>query len=218
MGDHVNGGIIMEQQHNVVQNVNEEDTVTTNLFDVLLSLQDAKLIMNKDQTVATDLLDMTIDTHGRELAEELLQQSKQKNNLFDMLVNLHGAEMTEELIYTCGKLNGHKLGKQLGKCNNPQAAVKHIHEHIQYHCEYDADDTNPNNEKYTETISFKNGFVKKHLTHKETVSFNPHHIRTKGFIEGTLAFMTGMQVNVDVTIEDKSKISFKPEKSFFGFL
>ena len=218
MGDHVNGGKIMEQQHSVVQNTNKEATVTTNLFDILLNLQDAKLIINRDWTVTTDLLDMTMDTHGVELTEELLQMSKEKNNLFDMLVNLHGAEMIEELIYTCGKLNGQKLGKQLGKCDDPQDAIKQIHEHIQYHCENATDDINPNNENSIETISIKNGFVNKLLTHKKTVSFNPHHIRTQGFIEGTLAFMTGMQVNVDMTMQDKSKISFKPEKSFFGFI
>ena len=208
----------MEKQHNMVQDPSKKNTVSTDLFDVLSNLQDAKLVLNKDWTVITDLLDVTMDTHGIELTEELLQQSKQNNNLFDMLVNLHGPKMTKELIYTCGKLKGKNLGKQLGKCDNPQTAIKQIHEHIQYHCENSTDDINPNNEHPTETISVKNGFLSKLLTHKETVSLNPHHILTQGFIEGTLAFMTDMQVDVDMTLQDKSEISFKPEKHFLGLI
>ena len=210
----------MEQQHSVVENTKtiKEDSVTTNLFDILLNLQDAKLTENENRTITADLLDITIDTHGAELTEELVQMSKQENNLFDMLVDLHGAEMTEELIYTCGKMNGLNFGKQLGKCDDPQSAIKHIHTHIQSYCEINADDTKPNNEKCTETINFKNGLIKKLLTRKQTVSLNPLHIRTQGFIEGTLTFMTGMQVNINMTHPDKNEIHFKPEKSFFGFL
>ena len=98
----------MGQQHSVVENTRtiKEDSVTTNLFDILINLQDAKLTGDKNRTITADLLDITIDTHGAEVTEELVQMSKQENNLFDMLADLHGAEMTEELIYTCGKMNG----------------------------------------------------------------------------------------------------------------
>ena len=219
---HKNGGKIMEQQHSVVKNTNtnKESSVTTNLFDIFINLQDAKLIMNKDRTITTDLLDITMDTHGVEVTEELIQMSKQKNepNLCDVLVDLHGAEMTKELIYTCGKRNGLNFGKQLGKFDNPQSAIKHVHAHIQSHCEINADNVKPNNKKYAETIHFKNGLIKQLLSHKKTTSINPLHIRTQGFIEGTLSFMTGMQVNIDITNPDKDKIHFKPEKSFFGLL
>ena len=217
-----NGGKIMEQQHCVEKNTktNKEDSVTTNLFDILVNLQGAEVIENNKRTITTDLLDITIDTHGVEVTEELIQMSKQKNetDLFDVLVDLHGAEMTKELIYTCGKMNGLNFGKQLGKCDDPQSAIKHIHAHIQSHCEINADDIKPNNEKCAKTINFKNGLINKLLTHKKTVSLNPLHIRTQGFIEGTLSFMTGMQVNIDITNPDKDKIDFKPEKSFFGFM
>ena len=219
---HKNGGKIMEQQHSVVKNTNtnKESSVTTNLFDIFINLQDAKLIMNKDRTITTDLLDITMDTHGVEVTEELIQMSKQKNetDLFDVLVDLHGAEMTKELIYTCGKRNGLNFGKQLGKFDNPQSAIKHVHAHIQSHCEINADDIKLNNEKCAETIHFKNGLIKQLLSRKKTTSINPLHIRTQGFIEGTLSFMTGMQVNIDITNPDKDKIDFKPEKSFFGLL
>ena len=214
----------MEQQHCVVKNTNtntnKEDSVTTNLFDILVNLQDAELIENNNRTITTDLLDITIDTHGVEVTEELIQLSKQKNesDLFDMLVDLHGAEMTGELIYTCGKTNGLNFGKQLGKCDDPQSAIKQVYTHIKSHCEINADDVKPNNEKCAETINFKNGLIKQLLTHKKIVSLNPLHIRTQGFIEGTLSFMTGMHVNMDITNPDKDKIDFKPEKSFFGFL
>ena len=210
----------MEQQHSVVKktNTNNESSVTTNLFDILVNLQDVELTENKDRTMTTDLLDMTMDTHGAEITEELIQLSNQKNDLFDMLVDLHGAEMTEELIHTCGKMNGLNFGKQLGKFDNPQSAIKHVHAHIQSHCEINADDVKPNNKKYAETIHFKNGLIKQLLSHKKTTSINPLDIRTQGFIEGTLSFMTGMQVNIDITNPDKDKIHFKPEKSFFGLL
>ena len=210
----------MEQQHSVVENTKtiKEDSVTTNLFDVLINLQDAKLTGDKNRTIATDLLDMTIDTHGAELTEELVQRSKQENNLLDILADLHGPEMTEELIYTCGKMNGQNFGKQLGKFDDPQSAIKHIKTHIQSHCEINMDDIKPNNEKHAKTINFKNGLVKKLLTHKNTISLNPLHIRTQGFIEGTLAFMTGMKVNINMNNPDKTEIYFKPEKSFFGLL
>ena len=210
----------MEQQHGMVENTKtiKENSVTTNLFDILINIQDVKLAENKNRTITADLLDMTIDTHGAELTEELVQISKQENNLLDILADLHGAEMTEELIYTCGKMNGLNFGKQLGKCDDPQSAIKQIYTHIKSHCEINADDVKPNNEKCAETINFKNGLIKQLLSRKKTVSLNPHHIRTQGFIEGTLSFMTGMQVNIDMTNPDKSEIHFKPEKSIFGFL
>ena len=212
----------MGQQHSVVENTRtiKEDSVTTNLFDILINLQDSKLTENDKRTMTADLLDITMDTHGAEMTEELIQLSKQKNenDLFGMLVDLHGAEMTEELIYTCGKMKGLNFGKQLGKCDDPQSAIKHIHTHIQSYCEINADDIKSKNEKCAEIINFKNGLIKKLLTRKQTVSLNPLHIRTQGFIEGALSFMTGMHVNVDITNPDKDKIHFKPEKNFFGFL
>ena len=210
----------MGQQHSVVESTRtiKEDSVTTNLFDILINLQDVKLTENR--TITADLLDITMDTHGAEMTEEIIQLSKQKNenDLFAMLVDLHGPEMTEELIYTCGKMNGLNFGKQLGKCDDPQSAIKHIHTHIQSHCEIDTEGIKSNNEKCAETINFKNGFIKKLLTRKKTVSLNLLHIRTQGFIEGALSFMTGMHVNIDITNPGKNKIHFKPEKSFFGFL
>ena len=210
----------MEKKQNSVKNTKtiKEDSVTTNLFDIFINLQDAKLTDDKNRTITTDLLDITIDTHGAELTEELVQISKQENNLLDILADLHGAEMTEELIYTCGKKNGLNFGKQLGKFDDPHSAIKHIHTHIQSHCEINTENIKPSNEKHTESIIFKNGLLKKLLTHKNTVSLKPLHIRTQGFIEGTLAFMTGMEVNINMNNPDKNEINFKPEKSFFGFL
>lgn len=215
-----NGGEIMEQQHSMVKktNTNKESSVITNLFNILINLQYVELTENKNRTMTNDLLDITMDTHGAEITEELIQLSNQKNDLFDMLVDLHGAEMTEELIHTCGKMNGLNFGKQLGKFDNPQSAIKHVHAYIQSHCEINTDDVKPNNKKYAETIHFKNGLIKKLLSHKKSTSINPLHIRTQGFIEGTLSFMTGMQVNIDITNPDKDKIHFKSEKRFFGLL
>lgn len=212
----------MEQQHSMMENTKtiKEDSVTTNLFDLLVNLQDVKLTENENRTITADLLDITIDTHGAEVTEEIIHLSKQKNesNLFDMLVDLHGAEMAKEHIYTYGKMNGLNFGKQLGKCDSPQSAIKHIHAHIQSYCEINAGEIKPNNEKCTETINFKTGLINRYLKCKKTESLNPLHIRTQGFIEGTLSFMTGMQVNIDITDPDKDKIHFKPEKNFFGFL
>lgn len=56
-----------------------------------------------------------------------MSKQENENDLFDMLVDLHGAQMTEELIHTCGKMNGLNFGKQLGKFDNPQSAIKHVY-------------------------------------------------------------------------------------------
>lgn len=48
-----NGGKIMEQQHSVVKNTNtnKESSVTTNLFDIFVNLQDAELTENNNRSI-----------------------------------------------------------------------------------------------------------------------------------------------------------------------
>ena len=126
----------MNTNNNMVKNEMDEsgvNSITTNLFDVLVNLRDAGVIGHNEQSITSDLLDITIDTHGIEFAKELSQICEQnsENDLFDMLVELHGIKMTKEFIYTRGKMKGLNFGKHLGKCDDPCSAIKNFNVHIQ---------------------------------------------------------------------------------------
>ena len=216
-------------------NQSKEESITTNLFDVLINLRDDAVKKCNEHSITTDLLDITIDTHGVEVTEELVHMCEQNNiNLFDMLVEMHGVEIAKELIYTHGKMEGLKFGKNIGKCNNPHSAIKEINAHIQYNYNRKIDEKTLVNErnnsqfvqinteyasiKYTqEQASSENGSAKNHRNNKKTVPLNPLYINTQGFIEGALSFMTGMQANIATNESNEDKIYFKePKKHFFG--
>ena len=213
----------MDIQYNRVKNDIDQsnvNSITTNLFVVLVNLRDAGVIGHNEQSITSDLLDITIDTHGIEFAKELSQICEQnsENDLFDMLVELHGIKMTKEFIYTRGKMKGLNFGKHLGKCDDPCSAIKNFNVHIQsnYDIKIDGkmDEKTPGNK---EQISSKNGSTKNLRNNKKTASLNPLQINTQGFIEGALSFMTGMQANICINNPNENKIYFKqPKKHFFG--
>ncbi|MBW6469892.1 MAG: hypothetical protein K0A90_01565, partial [Methanosarcinaceae archaeon] len=134
----------MDTQNDRIKNdigQDDNDSITTNLFDVLVNLRDTGVIRHNKQSIITDLLDITIDTHGIEFAKELSQicENNNDNDLFDMLVELHGIKMTKDFIYTHGKIKGLKFGKRLGKCDDPRSAIKNFNVHVQsnYHIKID---------------------------------------------------------------------------------
>ena len=191
---------------------NYEKSITTDLFDVLVNLRDAGVAEQNENSITTDLLDITMDTHGVEVTEELIHMCQQINekDLFDVLVELHGTEILKELIYTHGRLKGLKFGKQLGKFDSPNSAIKNINAHIQSYYDIKVDGKTLANEH-------ENGSTKNFRNDNKTNSLNPLHINTQGFIEGALSFMTGMQAIINITDPNENKIHFKePKKHFFG--
>ncbi|MDO9516646.1 MAG: hypothetical protein Q7J10_01225 [Methanosarcinaceae archaeon] len=210
----------------------EENAITTNLFDVVINLRNDAVKEYNGHSITADLLDITMDTHGTEVTEELVHMCKQNDiNLFDMLVELHGAEIAKELIYTHGKMKGLDFGKNIGKCKNPHSAIKQINAHIQSGYDIKIDNDALSNEQddlhlckinseyksitYTqEKTSPENGSTKNLRNNKKTVLLNPLYINTQGFIEGALSFMTGMQANI-ATESNEHKIYFKKSKKYF---
>ncbi|MDO9516645.1 MAG: hypothetical protein Q7J10_01220 [Methanosarcinaceae archaeon] len=198
-------------------NQNDENSIKTYLFDVLVNLRNTDVVGHTEQSIITDLLDITMDTHGAEFVKELRHICKQKSDdeVFDMLMELHGIEMTKEFIYTYGKMKGKKIGKHLGKCDDPRSAIKNFSLHIQSTYDIKINEKALGNEGQ---ISSKNRLNKNLRNIKKTTSFNPNYINTQGFIEGALSFMTGMQANICINNLNGNKIYFKqPIKYFFGF-
>ena len=190
----------MDIKNNLLENIdqNNERSINTDLFNVLMNLRDARTMYNDEYSIKNNLLEITMDTHGPEVTEELIQMCKKDHvKLFDVLVELHGIDIINELIYTHGKKKGRNFGKQLGKCKNPGSAIKRINENIQ--CNQNVNDS------------------KNLHNNKKTTSLNPLHINTQGFIEGALSFMTGMQTNIAITDPNENRIYFKSHKKhFFG--
>ena len=143
--------------------------------------------------------------------------------LLDILREVNGNEVTGDLIYTNFYRKGEKLGEKIGTGKDPQSAMKQFIEYIKF-C-FDIEIINENSkeeEEHTSDIRFKNCLIKDVCKNQGLSIETPLCRSTQGLIEGALSFMTGKQVDMDISVTDwdicQGTVQFKKKRDIFHFI
>ncbi len=142
--------------------------------------------------------------------------------LLDILEEANGVEVTEDMMYLNGKRRGEHIGKKLGADKDPHTAISEFIEHVRPY--YDIEVTDEGNTKngYMAQIRVNKCMIKDMCKNRGISIKNPLCRSTQGFIEGALAFMSGMQVAEYTSLVNWEKcqgsVEFKRKRDIFGFL
>ena len=144
------------------------------------------------------------------------------SGLLDIFKEVNGVEVTNDLIYTNFYRKGEKLGEKIGTGKDPQTAMKQFIEYIKFCFDIEIINENSKEEEYTSDIRFKNCLIKDVCKNQGLSIETPLCRSTQGLIEGALSFMTGKQVDLDISIADwdicQGTVQFKKKRDIFHFI
>ncbi len=144
--------------------------------------------------------------------------------LLDILREVNGDEVTGDLIYMNFFRKGEKFGEKIGTGKDPQTALKQFIESIKSCFDIDIEILNENSKEkeYTADIRFKKCLIKDLCKNQGLSLKTPLCRSTQGLIEGALSFMTGKQVELDISIMERDicqgTIQFKKKRDIFHFI
>ncbi len=142
--------------------------------------------------------------------------------LLDTLREINGDEVTGDLIYMNFFRRGENFGEKIGTGKDPQTALKQFIEYIKFCFDIEIISENSKEKEYTADIRFKNCLIKDLCSNQGSSIKNPLCRSTQGLIEGALSFMTGKQVELDISIIEKDicqgTIKFKKKRDIFHFI
>jgi len=142
--------------------------------------------------------------------------------LLDTLREVNGDEVTGDLIYMNFFRKGEKIGEELGKSKNLQTALKQFIEYVRFCFDIEIVNENLEEKEYTADLRFNNCLIKYLCSNQGLSIKNPLCRSTLGLIEGALSFMTGKQVDLDISSVDKDvcegTIQFKKKRDIFHFI
>ncbi|MBC2701676.1 MAG: hypothetical protein HF976_09750 [ANME-2 cluster archaeon] len=142
--------------------------------------------------------------------------------LLGTLREVNGDEVTSDLIYMSFFRKGENLGEKIGTGKDPQTALKQFIEYIKFCFDIEIISENSKEKEYTADLRFKNCFIKDICSNQGLSIKNPLCSSTQGLIEGALSFMTGKQIDLDISIIEKDicqgTIKFKKKRDIFHFI
>ena len=142
--------------------------------------------------------------------------------LLDILREVNGDEVTGDLIYMNFHQKGENFGEKIGKVKDPQTALKQFIEYIKFSFDIEIINENSKEKEYTADIRFKSCLIKDLCSNQGLSIKNPLCRSTNGLIEGALSFMTGKQVDLDISIVDmdicQGTIQFKKKRDIFHLI
>ena len=144
------------------------------------------------------------------------------SGLLDIFKEVNGVEVTNDLIYTNFYRKGEKLGEKIGTGKDPQTAMKQFIEYIKFCFDIEIINENSKEEEYTADMRFKKCLIKDVCKNQGLSIETPLCRSTQGLIEGALSFMTGKQVDLDISIADwdicQGTVQFKKKRDIFHFI
>ena len=142
--------------------------------------------------------------------------------LHDILMEVNGTEVTGDLIFMNFYRKGEKFGEKIGTGKDPQTALKQFIEYIKFCFDIEIISENSKEKEYTADIRFKNCLIKYLCSNQGSSIKNPLCRSTQGLIEGALSFMTGKQVELDISIMERDicqgTIQFRKKRDIFHFI
>ncbi|MCD4797442.1 MAG: hypothetical protein K8R19_00335 [Methanosarcinales archaeon] len=142
--------------------------------------------------------------------------------LLDTLREVNGDEVTGDLIYVNFFRKGENLGEKIGTGKDPQTALKQFIEYIKFCFDIEIISENSKEKEYTADLRFKNCLIKDICSNQGLSVKNPLCRSTQGLIEGALSFMTGKQIDLDISIIEQDicqgTIKFKKKRDIFHFI
>lgn len=142
--------------------------------------------------------------------------------LLDILSEINGVEVASDMIYMNFFRMGEQAGKKLGKDKNPHTALKEFIEYIKPCLDIEIINEHSREKEYISEVRFNKCLVKKVCKDQGLYIKNPLCGSTQGFVEGTLYFMTGKQVDLDITTVDwdicQGTVEFKEKRDIFNFI
>lgn len=142
--------------------------------------------------------------------------------LLNTLREVNGDEVTSDLVYMNFFRKGEHFGEKIGTVKDPQTALKQFIEYIKFCFDIKIINENLKEKEYTADLQFKSCLIKDLCINQGLSIKNPLCRSTQGLIEGALSFMTGKQVDLDISIVDsdicQGTIRFKKKRDIFHFI
>jgi predicted hydrocarbon binding protein len=142
--------------------------------------------------------------------------------LLNTLREVNGDEVTSDLVYMNFFRKGENFGEKIGPVKDPQTALKQFIEYIKFCFDIEIINENLKEKDYTADLQFKSCLIKDLCSNQGLSIKNPLCRSTQGIIEGALSFMTGKQVDLDISIIDsdicQGTIRFKKKRDIFHFI
>lgn len=142
--------------------------------------------------------------------------------LLNTLREVNGDEVTSDLVYMNFFRKGENFGEKIGTVKDPQTALKQFIEYIKFCFDIKIINENLKEKEYTVDLQFKSCLIKDLCINQGLSIKNPLCRSTQGLIEGALSFMTGKQVDLDISIVDsdicQGTIRFKKKRDIFHFI
>jgi predicted hydrocarbon binding protein len=142
--------------------------------------------------------------------------------LLEILEEANGVEVTEDMMYLNGKRRGERIGKKLGAGKEPRTAISEFIEYVRPYYEIEITEEGNTKNGYMAQIRVNKCLIKEMCKNRGISIKNPLCKSTQGFIEGALAFMSGMQVVENTPLVNwetcQGSVEFKRKRDIFGFL
>jgi predicted hydrocarbon binding protein len=142
--------------------------------------------------------------------------------LLEILEEANGVEVTEDMMYLNGKRRGEHIGKKLGADKDPHTAISKFIKYVKPYYEIEITEEGNTKNGYMAQIRVNKCLIKEMCKNRGISIKNPLCKSTQGFIEGALAFMSGMQVSEYTPFVNwetcQGSVEFKQKRDIFGFL
>lgn len=142
--------------------------------------------------------------------------------LLDILEEANGVEVTEDMMYLNGKRRGEHIGKKLGADKDPHTAISEFIKYVRPYYDIEVTEEGDTKNGYMAQIRVNKCMIKEMCKNRGISIKNPLCKSTQGFIEGALAFMSGMQVAEYTSLVNwetcQGSVEFKRKRDIFGIL
>ncbi|HWQ96387.1 MAG TPA: hypothetical protein VN368_03330 [Candidatus Methylomirabilis sp.] len=141
--------------------------------------------------------------------------------LLEILEEANGIEVTEDMMYLNGKRRGEHIGKKLGVDKDPHEAISEFIEYVRPYYDIEITEEESTKNGYKAQIRVNKCLIKEMCKNRGISIKNPLCKSTQGFIEGALAFMSGMQVREHIPLVHwetcQGSVEFKRKRDIFSF-
>lgn len=142
--------------------------------------------------------------------------------LLEILEEANGIDVTEDMMYLNGKRRGEHIGKKLGADKDPHTALSEFIEYVRPYYDIEIIEENSTKNGSKAKIRVNKCLIKEMCKDRGISIKNPLCKSTQGFIEGALAFMSGMQVSEQTPLVNwetcHGTVEFKRKRDILSFL